>query len=111
MTRLGLPENNMLIVQAKQMAAHILPMNIYEIINLNEDVNKNVTKLDEPQIIAHYNAINMALSTVGLVSLITANAYCNLGRFYFNQAKYKVIFILFFRTIIILNLYKKPIIM
>lgn len=39
------------------------------------------------------NALKVTLKTVGEGALVTAKSYCNLGRLYQSQQKYKVIFL------------------
>lgn len=47
--------------------------------------------LNEARILQE-NALRVSLNVVGEEALVTAKSYCNLGRLYQSQEKYKVIF-------------------
>lgn len=98
MTQLSLPDDNMLIVLARQIATQILPIRIYKIIDPKKVYQTNPI-LSEAKI-AHFKVLEMALKIVGEKSMLTAKAYCNLGKLYLTETNYVVIYILFSTTII-----------
>lgn len=89
MRQLELPDDNMLIVLARQIATQVLPKHVYKTIDPRKVYQIN-SALSEARV-AHFQALEMALKIVGEKSLITAKAYCNLGRIYLNETDYVVI--------------------
>eukprot|EP00102_Acyrthosiphon_pisum_P002584 XP_001944165.2 PREDICTED: amyloid protein-binding protein 2 isoform X1 [Acyrthosiphon pisum] len=106
MEKIGLPNDNMLLVNAGRIKALILEEKALDIMDrgidiyihdgirdlqadgikrLLERMKKNM--LNEAEAL-HLKALKVSLQAVGVKALLTAKSYCNLGRLYQSQEKY-----------------------
>lgn len=106
MEKIGLPNDNMLLVNAGRIKALILEEKALDIMDrgidiyihdgirdlqadgikrLLERMKRNM--LNEAEAL-HLKALQVSLQAVGVKALLTAKSYCNLGRLYQSQEKY-----------------------
>ncbi|XP_060840464.1 amyloid protein-binding protein 2 isoform X2 [Rhopalosiphum padi] len=95
MEKIGLPNDNMLLVNAGRIKALILEEKALDIMDrdlqadgikrLLERMKKNM--LNEAEAL-HLKALQVSLQAVGVKALLTAKSYCNLGRLYQSQEKF-----------------------
>ncbi|KAL5242886.1 hypothetical protein ACI65C_010296 [Semiaphis heraclei] len=107
MEKIGLPSDNMLLVNAGRIKALILEEKALDIMDrgidiyihdgirdlqadgikrLLERMKRNM--LNEAEAL-HLKALDVSLKAVGVKALLTAKSYCNLGRLYQSQEKYE----------------------
>lgn len=104
MKKIGLPDDNMLLVNAGRIKALVLEEKALNIINRGEDIlmfngvygrriEKMLTKMKEDMLNEaenlHLKALELSLKVIGEKALFTAKSFCNLGRLYQSQNKYK----------------------